>query len=98
VASSDGNAYIWRFSDGFLTVLQGHKVGVYKSLFSKDGKRVLTVSKDGTARLWSLTEKTLTILEHKSVVDATFSPNEQKIVTASYDSTARLWDVSSFSE
>ena len=32
--------------------LEGHTDGVWSAAFSPDGKRIVTASKDGTARLW----------------------------------------------
>ncbi|KAB8333718.1 CHAT domain-containing protein, partial [Scytonema tolypothrichoides VB-61278] len=37
-----------------LTVLIGHTLGVTSGVFAPDGKRILTASEDGTAKLWDL--------------------------------------------
>jgi WD40 repeat protein/serine/threonine protein kinase/Tfp pilus assembly protein PilF len=63
--------------------------------FSPDGQRVVTASKDGTARIWdSRTGLPLCgPLKHKSEMNwATFSPDGKRVVTASQDHTARIWD------
>jgi hypothetical protein len=63
---------------------------------SPDGKRILTASRDYTARLWDAeTGKQIgePLAGHRDTVSsAAFSPDGKRIVTASYDNTARLWD------
>jgi WD40 repeat protein len=63
--------------------------------FSPDGKRIVTASWDGTARVWDSESGNLlvTLAGHGSAVtDAAFSPDGTRIVTAGLDKTARLWD------
>jgi WD40 repeat protein len=69
---------------------------VYSASFSPDGQRLVTASRDGTARLWDLSGKQLAVLKghERYVANASFSPDGQNILTASGDSTARLWDLS----
>jgi len=79
-----------------LIVLAGHKAAVRTAVYSPDGRRVLTASDDGTARLWdSETGKPAgePLIGHTDgVFSASFSPDGRRIVTASADSTVRLWD------
>jgi len=63
--------------------------------FSPDGQRIVTASRDKTARVWDaktghpVTEP----LKHEQAVgSAQFSPDGKRVVTASYDFTARVWD------
>jgi WD40 repeat protein len=72
-----------------------HEDGVRSAQFSADGTKVVTASRDNTARLWDaksgapLGEP----LRHEGEVEsAQFSPDGTKVVTASRDNTARLWD------
>ena len=61
----------------------------------RDGKRIVTASKDKTARVWDAESgKELRKLEgHTSLVNGVaFSPDGKRIVTASADKTARVWD------
>ncbi|WP_298380895.1 AAA family ATPase, partial [Azospirillum sp.] len=78
--------------------LIGHKGMVIAASFSPGGRRIVTASSDGTARVWDLSgdKPTATILEgHESIVSrASFSPDGRRIVTASWDDTARVWDLS----
>ncbi|MEI6394682.1 MAG: hypothetical protein WCT12_26710, partial [Verrucomicrobiota bacterium] len=65
------------------------------ALFSRDGKRVVTVSCDNTARVWDAqTGQPLTEpLKHAEwVTSAQFSPDGKWVVTASGDNTAQVWD------
>ena len=67
--------------------------------FSPDGKRIVTASRDKTARLWDA-ESGKQIGEPltghtDAVLSAAFSPDGKRIVTASADKTARLWDAES---
>ncbi len=73
-----------------------HEDGVLWAEFSPDGERIVTASKDGTARVWSAHDGQMlaTLRGHRSVVvHAAFSPDSQRVVTASMDHTARVWDV-----
>ena len=80
-----------------LASLKGHQTWVSGAVFSRDGKRILTASGDGTARIWDASNgNVLTELRgHTMQINtATFSPDGKYVVTASDDNTARIWDVS----
>jgi WD40 repeat protein len=67
---------------------------VTSAAFGRGGKLV-TASKDGTARIWKVPEGTpLPILSGHTdgIVQAAFSPNGRYVATASKDKTARVWD------
>jgi WD40 repeat protein/Tfp pilus assembly protein PilF/predicted Ser/Thr protein kinase len=72
-----------------------HADAIWSAAFSADGARVVTASRDHTARVWdTLSGKPLTPpLEHREdVLDAVFALDGRLIVTASSDHTARVWD------
>ncbi|MBR1125228.1 TIR domain-containing protein [Bradyrhizobium lablabi] len=61
--------------------------------FSPDGKRIVTSSKDRTARLWdSVSGELESEFGDRDVSTAAFSPDGTRIVTGSEDGTARIWD------
>jgi WD40 repeat protein len=75
--------------------LMGHAGWVTSAVFSPDGTRIVTASRDGTARLWDATTGAtlVTLVGHTdAVLFAAFSPDGSRVVTASDDTTARLWD------
>ena len=63
--------------------------------FSPDGKKIVTASRDATARLFDAADgHELAVLKGhtKAVSFAAFSPDGKTVVTTSKDKTARLWD------
>lgn len=111
-ASLDNTARIWDGKTGTLInvlgrpgVLSrllrrptgGHTARVQSAAFSPDGKRIVTASWDGTAKIWDISDlkdtRVLTTLSHKTDVNsAAFSPDGKLIVTGSDDGGARIWD------
>jgi WD40 repeat protein len=82
-------------------VLRGHGSTVWSAVFDPSGARVLTASRDGTARLWDAASgaELIVLRGHESVVrSAVFDPSGARVLTASYDNTARLWDAASGAE
>ncbi|MGA2749095.1 MAG: hypothetical protein ABSG59_09990 [Verrucomicrobiota bacterium] len=78
------------------TLVLRHDAAVDSAQFSLDGKRIVTASKDHTARVWDVqTGQPLTEpLKHDGEVNsAQFSPDGKRIVTASMDRAARVWDI-----
>ena len=65
--------------------------------FSPDGSRVVTASRDYSARVWNASDGTpIAELEGHTdaMLSAAFSPDGSRVVTASRDRTARVWDAS----
>jgi eukaryotic-like serine/threonine-protein kinase len=84
-----------RAADALFAVLSGHDDIVTSAAYSPDGTRIVTASRDKTARIWdSRTGTQLAVLNGHSatVKSATYSPDGTRIVTASGDKTARIWD------
>ncbi len=76
-------------------VLRGHEGPVKLAVFSPDGRRIVTGSNDGTARVhWVDGSGPAVVLRgHEDWVDtASFSPDGTRVVTGSADGTARVWN------
>jgi WD40 repeat protein/serine/threonine protein kinase len=81
-----------------LVRLWDHDHEVEHAAFSPDGGRLVTASRNHTARVWDARtgEAVTPPLRHDDIVwKAAFSPDGQRVVTASRDRTARVWEVSS---
>lgn len=76
-------------------VLRGHRSIVYSAVYSPDGSRIVTASRDGTAWIWNAStgESIVRLNGHSGgVVSVAWSPDGKRVVTASSDKTARIWD------
>ena len=77
-----------------ITKLEGHTAEVWAAKFSPDGVRIVTASKDRTARLWSSEGKLVKVLQdHTDIPLVSFSPDGSTLLTID-DKVARLWDKS----
>ena len=72
--------------------------------FPPDGKRVVTGSPDGTAKIWDagtgLEIMTLEVLSWglHAVHSVAFSPDGKRVATGSIDNTAKIWDTATGQE
>jgi hypothetical protein len=77
----------------------GHEDWVNSAAFSPDGKRIVTATRDKTARVWDAASgKPIgePLQGHEGpLFSAAFSRDGQRILTASRDMTARVWDAES---
>ncbi len=76
-----------------IATLQGHSRTVRTASFSPDGKRIVTASEDGSAKVWTLGNlQPVTLPGRGMVLSASFiGPQGLKVVTAHDDGTARIW-------
>ena len=71
-----------------------HDGKVNAACFSKDGRHILTVSADRTAKLWDGDGAYLRSLEHPApVLCGAFSPDGTMIVTGCEEGVVRLWAI-----
>jgi eukaryotic-like serine/threonine-protein kinase len=104
-ASRDGTARVWDAATGqpltlpltppLLSSVFLQPLGVNYASFSPDGRRVVTASMDGTARVWDAAtgQPVSPPMRHQLEVRcASFSPDGRRVVTASRDKTAKVWD------
>ena len=66
----------------------GHTDKIYEAHFSPDGRKIVTASKDKTAKIWDVSNGNLVadLKGHSSpVVEARFSPDGQKVFTHEYN-------------
>ena len=88
--------YYWqRQAHQDLRTFRGHTARVWSAAFSPEGRRIVTTSDDGTAKVWetSTGRELLTLPGHHDWVrSAVFSPEGGRIVTGSKDYIARVWD------
>ena len=78
-------------------VLRQHG-SVLTLVFGVAALRVLTTSRDRTAKVWLAAsgECLLTLQGHgEAVLSAVFSPDGQQVLTASWDCTAKVWAAAS---
>ncbi len=78
----------------FSTLIK-HDDYVFGAVFSQDERRVLTWSRDKTARVWdaATSEQVGKPMQHDDyIMRAVFSKDGRRVLTCSADNTARLWD------
>jgi WD40 repeat protein len=80
-----------------LTTKTGHAASIRSMMFSPNGKYLVTIGDDRTARLWEVKsgQELRSFGGHSTAITAlAFSPNSQKLATVSHgDGVARIWDV-----
>lgn len=92
-----GEIRVWDVTERALRRLPfEHSKDVLSLQFSPDGKLLLSSSKDGTARLWRLSdgERLLSLAHEKEVAAARFSPDGRWIATASRR-VVTIWEAAS---
>jgi WD40 repeat protein len=84
------------YKDGRIRrVLRGHAKSVFSVAWSPDGRRAVTGSADGSARIWDVAtgRMLLTLSGHSNTVrTVAWNPNGRFVLTGSLDKTARIWD------
>ena len=89
-----GRARVFPVTGGPALELAGHGDEIYSLAFAPDGTRLVTASKDRTARVWDAVTGALlwTLADHPGpVLHARFMPDGQSILTVAMDGTGRRW-------
>ncbi|HEU0035984.1 MAG TPA: protein kinase [Kofleriaceae bacterium] len=75
--------------------LRGHTDAIYTVEWTHDGRRLLSASDDGTARVWTIADGTSVVLRghDDDVYRARFSDDERQVVTSSLDGSIRVWSI-----
>jgi WD40 repeat protein len=99
-AAEGGRVYVLRTSDlATLLVLDGHSGDAYQAEFLPGGRRIVSVSRDHTVRLWDAAdgENVLVLHEHGyPVTCVAVSPDGSRIATAAgttgeVQATVKIW-------
>jgi WD40 repeat protein/transcriptional regulator with XRE-family HTH domain len=96
--SPDALATVWDVVNGpKISTFPGHEnraYGISDIVVSPDGKRVATVSGDGSAKIWDprTGEESLVLIGARDVNGVDFSPDGRYLATVSSDGTATKWD------
>lgn len=90
-------AIVWRSDgEGSPVTLAGHTGPLTAAVFSPDGSRIATASRDGTVRIWRAdgAGESMVLAGHAAAVTSVaFAPDGGRVVTASADGTARVWRI-----
>lgn len=79
-----------------LATLKGHTDSIYESIFTPDGKKLVSCSTDEMIKVWDLktNENIVTMKGHTDIImGCAISPDGEKIVSASEDYTLKIWNL-----
>ena len=87
---------VWDGRTGkFVATLHGHVAAVYQVCWSADSRLLVSASKDGTVKVWSLRnlkKARFTLPGHRDEIYCVdWSPNGQRVASGSKDRTLKLW-------
>lgn len=100
VAIADNKAVVWNVADGTVIAELAHDGEITAVSFSPDNNRIVTASKDKSAKIWDVaTGAQLFRLANFDVVAvASFSSQGDRVITASDDGEVRLWSAATGAE
>ena len=91
----NNQAELWNLEEARRLQSFEHEKEVTAVAFSKNGKYILTGSRDKTIKLWNVNGKLLQVLKgHDEFIHTlAFSSDGQRIASGSRDNTAKIWDL-----
>ncbi|HLJ95397.1 MAG TPA: serine/threonine-protein kinase [Gemmataceae bacterium] len=103
LAGGLGDLTVWDAQTGLelQTWKGGHPDIVMSLVFSPNGKRLVSASRDGTVKVWDAQtgQEMLTLKGHSGYVSTVaFSPEGHRLASASYDGTVKFWDATPMPE
>ncbi len=91
--------YLHKLCHADLFSLSGHTDRILGAVFSPDGTRLATSSRDGSVRVWSAAngDPLLTLNGHgaSNVLCVVFSPDGKRLASGGDDSLLKVWDAAS---
>lgn len=91
-------AYLYSLPRGDSVTLYHNQLVTFAG-FSSDGQRILTGSKDNTAKIWNLKGDLLNVLiGHTNDVTGGKILEDNKVITTSLDGTVRAWKLDNYNE
>lgn len=95
IALTQGEAAgLWNTLNDRRSGLLGHHWDISQLLWSADGKRIATVSADGTGRIWTVEEPQRAVVGmiDDTVNDIAWNPAGNRIALGLVNGTAQIWD------
>jgi len=93
--ADDHSVYVWGVhAAAEPLIFRGHEDRINQVVFSPDDSRLLTVSRDGSARIWSVAGRAPVVIGGYVVAVryGAFSPDGSKVAIAVADGTVRVWN------
>lgn len=97
-AGTDEAIALWNTANGDrFQLFTGHTRDITDMALNAPGTRLISASRDGTARLWDLTSAAIVrdFIGHTSGAIGVYLPQARAILSGSGDTTLRLWDIAS---
>jgi WD40 repeat protein len=96
-AFAEGNVInIWNIDGSLHSTLADHTDRITAAEFDLSGHKLISASRDGTARIWSLEgpHSSIVLRGHNGPINAAkFSPDSRHALTSSADGSALVWSV-----